>query len=158
VKILTNNMKGREKLKRILHIVLRSAFGICLFLSQFTSNRNTIFTDNFYLLFLGILFLTGGILLLIKASLHLRKAINAEDIVISGPFKYIRHPIYTSMYIFSIGLGLIFFAWLWFIVMIIFIPFWYLECREEEKEMIKLYGQKYIDYRKKTGMFLPRIR
>jgi len=90
--------------------------------------------------------------------LHLRKAVNAEDVVISGPFKYIRHPIYTSMYILSIGLGLIFFAWLWFIVMIIFIPFWYLECRQEEKEMIKLYGQKYIDYQKKTGMFLPRIR
>ncbi|MCK4287976.1 MAG: isoprenylcysteine carboxylmethyltransferase family protein [Bacteroidales bacterium] len=109
-------------------------------------------------MFLGILFLTCGILLLITASLHLRKAINTKDIVISGPFKYIRHPIYTSIYILSIGLGLIFFTWLWFIVMIIFIPFWYLECREEEKEMIKLYGKKYIEYQKKTGMFFPRMR
>ena len=107
---------------------------------------------------LGILFLTGGILLLITASLHLRKAVNAKDIVISGPFKYIRHPIYTSIYILSIGLGLIFFAWLWFIVMIVFIPFWYIECREEEKEMIKLHGEKYIEYQKKTGMFFPGMR
>ena len=158
MRILNDNMKGKENLKRILHVVLRPAFGICLFLSQFTSNRNTLFTDNFYLLFLGILFLTCGILLLITASLHLRKAINTKDIVISGPFKYIRHPIYTSIYILSIGLGLIFFAWLWFIVMIVFIPFWYIECREEEKEMIKLHGEKYIEYQKKTGMFFPGMR
>jgi protein-S-isoprenylcysteine O-methyltransferase Ste14 len=42
--------------------------------------------------------------------------------------------------------------------MIVFIPFWYIECREEEKEMIKLFGEKYIEYQKKTGMFFPRMR
>jgi len=52
----------------------------------------------------------------------------------------IRHPIYTSAYILSIGLGLIFFAWFWFIVMIVFLPFWYLECREEEKDRESLIG------------------
>jgi protein-S-isoprenylcysteine O-methyltransferase Ste14 len=41
--------------------------------------------------------------------------------------------------------------------MIAFIPLWYMECRKEEKEMIKMHGQEYIDYRKKTGMFLPKI-
>jgi hypothetical protein len=71
-------MKDKEKFRRILHVVLRPAFGICLFLSQFTSNRSTLFTDNFYLLFLGILFLAGSILLLITASLHLRKAVNTN--------------------------------------------------------------------------------
>lgn len=150
-------MRDKEKSRRILHVVLRPAFGICLFLSQFTSNRNTLFTDNPYLLFLGLLFLVCGILLWITASLHLRNAINRKEIAISGPFKYIRHPIYTSIYILSIGLGFIFFAWYWFIVMVVFIPFWYVECMEEEKEMIKFHGQKYIDYRKRAGMFLPRI-
>ncbi len=100
-------------------------------------------------------FLVSGILLWIIASLHLRKAVKAKEIAASGAFKYIRHPIYASIYILSIGLGLIFFSWFWFIVMIVFLPFWYLECKEEEKEMIKFYGQKYIEYRKRTGMFLP---
>jgi len=44
-------MKDIEKWRRILHVLLRPAFGICLFLSQFASNRDTIFTDNLYLLF-----------------------------------------------------------------------------------------------------------
>jgi len=142
---------------KILHIVLRPLFGICLFLSQFTSNRNTFFTDNSYLFSGGILLLICGILILIAASIHLRKAVNEKKIAIYGPFKYIRHPIYASIYIFTIGLGLIFFAWLWFIIMIAFIPLWYMECRVEEKEMIKLHRQEYIDYKKRTGIFLPRI-
>jgi hypothetical protein len=37
---------------KLLNIVLRPGFGICLFLSQFTSNRNSFFTDNFYILLL----------------------------------------------------------------------------------------------------------
>jgi len=141
--------------RKIFHVTLRLAFAICLFLSQFFSNRNSLFTDNLYLLFAGILFLAGGILLLISASLNLQKAVKAKKIAIHGPFKYIRHPIYDSMYILSTGLGLIFFSWLWFIVMVAFAPLWYLECKEEEKEMIKLHGQKYVDYQKTTGMFLP---
>ncbi|OFY66673.1 MAG: hypothetical protein A2Y71_09020 [Bacteroidetes bacterium RBG_13_42_15] len=87
--------------------------------------------------------------------MNLQKAVKAKKIAIHGPFKYIRHPIYDSMYILSTGLGLIFFSWLWFIVMVAFAPLWYLECKEEEKEMIKLHGQKYVDYQKTTGMFLP---
>ena len=138
-------MKNEQRARKILHAVLRPSFGFCLFLSQFTSNRDALFTGNRYLLFWGIFLFTGGILLWITASLHLQNTIKEKEIAISGPFKYIRHPI-SSIYILSIGLGLIFFSWLWFIVMIVFAPLWFLECKEEEKEMIKFYGQKYIDY------------
>lgn len=144
-------------IKKILHIAFRLIFGACLFLSQFTSNRNTFFTDNIYLVSGGVLIFLSGILLWIIASNYLQKAAQEKRIAVNGPYKYIRHPIYASIYILSTGLGLLFFAWLWFIVMITFIPLWYMECREEEKEMIKMHGQEYIDYRKRTGMFLPGI-
>ncbi len=154
---MANLMKNEPKVRKIFHAMLRPAFGICLFLSQFTSERKTLFTDNLYLLFFGILLLVGGILFWISSSLHLRKAAKSKEIAISGPFKYVRHPIYVGIYILSIGLGIIFFAWFWFIVMLIFIPFWYMESKGEEKEMIKLYGQKYTNYQKRTGMFLPKM-
>jgi len=143
--------------KKILHKIIRPLFGICLFLSQFTSSRITFFTDNTYLLSAGVLVLVTGILLWIAASLNLDKAVKENKIAVSGPYKIIRHPIYTSIYVLSTGLGLMFFAWLWFIVMTAFIPLWYIECLNEEKEMIKLHGQEYIDYRKRTGMFLPGV-
>jgi len=144
-------------IREILHIGFRLIFGVCLFVSQFTSNRNTLFTDKIYLVTGGVLIFLSGILLWIIASHYLRKAAKENRIAVNGPYKYLRHPIYASIYILSIGLGLIFFAWLWFVVMIAFIPLWYMECRNEEKEMIKLCGQEYIDYQKKTGMFFPII-
>jgi len=143
--------------KIIMHIANRVIFGICLFLSQFTSNRTTFFTDNQYLLSAGVLVLITGILLWIFASYNLQKAVKENKIAVRGPYKYIRHPIYASIYLLSTGLGLMFFAWLWFIIMIAFMPLWYIECRYEEKQVIKLHGQGFIDYRNRTGMFLPRI-
>jgi len=146
-----------KRTKRILHVSLRLIFGICLFLSQFISSRNTFFTENYLLLSTGILFILCSILIMIAASKHLHNAVNGKKIATDGPYKYIRHPIYTSIYILTAGLGLIFFAWSWFIVMIVFMPLWYLECREEEKEMIKLHGNEYIDYQEKTRMFFPKF-
>lgn len=142
---------------KILHIILRPLFAICLFLSQFLSQRNTVFTDNVYMILTGILLLLLGILILMFSSSQNKEARNEKKIASGGPYKYIRHPIYTSMYILTGGLGLIFFTWYWFIVMVAFIPFWYMECRAEEKEMIKMYGEEYIKYRDKTGMFIPKL-
>jgi len=141
--------------QRILHKIIRPLFGICLFLSQFTSSRITFFTDNPWLLSAGVLVFIVGILLWIAASLNLNQAAKENKIAVSGPYKVIRHPVYTSIYVLSAGLGLMFFTWLWFIVMTAFIPLWYIECLNEEKEMIKLHGQEYINYRSRTGMFIP---
>jgi len=143
-------------LTNVIHQILRPLLGICLFLSQFTGNRTTFFSENYYILAAGTLVVIAGILLWITASINLQKAIKEKKIAISGTYKYIRHPIYVSIYILSAGLGLIFFAWLWFVVLIAFLPLWYLECRNEEKEMIILFGQEYIDYQKRTGMWLPK--
>jgi len=99
----------------------------------------------------------AGILILISASNHLKNAVNSNKIADTGPFAFIRHPIYSCVYIISIGLGLIFYSIYWFVVLVIFIPFWYIESREEEKQMIEYYGAKYPDYQAKTKMFIPWI-
>lgn len=147
-------VEKEHKAMEVIHVVLRPAFAICLFLSQFTSNRTSFFTDDPYLLSLGAVFIVAGLSLLIAASIHLRRA---DEIVTSGPFRYIRHPIYVSIYILSIGLGLIFFAWIWFLVLIVFIPLWWLECKSEEKEMKERYGEEYVAYQERTDMFIPGV-
>lgn len=151
-------MKNEINTGKVIHILLRSTFAVCLFLSQFRSTRTTLFTDNNIILISGGILIIWGILFWISASISLHEAIRIKEIAQSGLFRYIRHPIYTSMYILCSGLGLIFFAWLWFVVLVIFIPLWYFECEEEEKQMIKSYGKKYLDYKARTGMFLPKIR
>ncbi len=138
------------------HVLLRPLFAVCLFLSQFTSDRSTWVTDNTIEFILGAILTLAGVLLWAWATIWLRRARSFTGFTESGPFKYIRHPIYTSIYVLCVGLGLIFFAWLWFVAMIIFMPLWYLEGKEEEKRMSELHGQKYTDYKAMTGMFLPK--
>jgi len=144
-------------MKKVIHITIRSAFGICLLLSQLFSNRTTFFSENYLLLIAGILIVILAVILFISASKHLSEAKNKNRIAVTGPFRYIRHPIYTGIYVLTFGLGLIFFSWLWYIVMIIFIPLWYIECMEEEREMLKTHGQEYTDYQSRTKMFIPFI-
>ena len=142
---------------KMLHVILRPGFGVCLFLSQFTSNRNTFFTDNLYMILPGLVITIAGVSLWLAASIHLGRAKETDVMATSGPFKYIRHPVYVSVYLLSIGLGFLFFAWLWFLVMVVFIPLWWLESKAEEKEMLEKYGEKYVDYQKRTKMFIPGL-
>jgi protein-S-isoprenylcysteine O-methyltransferase Ste14 len=99
----------------------------------------------------------AGIVLWAAASVHLREAQRADSVATDGPFRAIRHPIYTSIYLLSIGLGLMFFAWTWFLVLVIFLPLWYRECRIEEEGMEARYGEAYAAYRERTKMFIPGL-
>ena len=142
---------------KILHTVMRPGFGICLFFSQFLSNRNTFFTDNLYLILLGVVITIAGISLVLASSTHLVRVKETGLIATSGPFQYIRHPIYTSVYLISTGMGFLFFAWIWFMVMVVFIPLSWLESKEEEKEMLKKHGEKSVSYQERTKMFIPGV-
>jgi protein-S-isoprenylcysteine O-methyltransferase Ste14 len=142
---------------KFLSTILRPAFGLFLFLSQFTANRTTFFTASVPLLVLGVALVIAGNGLWISASRYLRKATERQAIATEGPYRYIRHPIYASIYLLSAGLGFIFFAWLWFGVLLAFAPLWYLECVEEERQMLEIHGQEYVAYQQRTGLFFPKI-
>jgi len=151
-------MSGQPAMPRRLSAVLRPAFGLFLFLAQFTATRETLFTANVYLRGLGIVLILTGFWLWGNASRHLQRAGKQGIIAQTGPYRAIWHPIYTSIYIFSAGLGCLFFAWLWFGVLLVFAPLWYLECREEERQLLAIHGQEYVAYQQRTGMFFPRGR
>jgi len=110
------------------------------------------------LLLLGVALVIAGNWLWISASIHLRKAAVLHEMAVEGPYRCIRHPIYVSIYLLSLGLGCIFFAWLWFGVLLVFVPLWYMECMEEERQMVEIYGHEYTVYQQRTGLFFPRIR
>jgi protein-S-isoprenylcysteine O-methyltransferase Ste14 len=150
-------MDDAGKSAALFHTLLRPVFGLCLFLSQFTARRGAFFSKNPYLLALGAAFILVAAALWTAAGRHLSAARDSDGIATGGPFRYVRHPIYASIYVLCLGLGLAFFAWLWFAVMAAFIPWWIWECRREECEMIALHGERYLDYMSRTGMVLPRV-
>lgn len=142
--------------KGLLRVGLRPAFALALFLSQFTATRGTLFTKSVPVLVLGVVLLGAGVWLWLNASRHLQRARSEGALSTTGPYRFIRHPIYASIYLLSVGLGCLFFAWAWFGVLVVFAPLWVLECLEEERELEALYGLAYREYQRQTGMFLPQ--
>jgi protein-S-isoprenylcysteine O-methyltransferase Ste14 len=140
-----------EFLPRILWIIE----GFCLYLGvryySFTFSIKTLTVILAYMLIV-----IGAVFLLWVFSIFIIKAktLITKELIASGPYKIVRHPMYTAIYIILVGVGLLLSSYTWFIILVFFIPFWYLVARAEEWQMTSLYGEKYLAYKKKTRMFL----
>jgi len=80
-----------------------------------------------------------------------------HKLVTWGPYRFIRHPSYLSYFLMFFG---IFFVWLNLLAIIplFAIPGYIRIVEEEEQLLIKRFGEQYIQYRKITGRFFPRIK
>ena len=94
---------------------------ICLFLGQYFTNSPPKLNSNVLLIFLGSPLIITGFLFWMYVGYHMRHALFDKSLVTTGPFKYARHPMYVSIYIMLLGLGILFFSKIWFIIMLIFI-------------------------------------
>ena len=147
-------MKKKQILIDILPRIIWIIQGLVLFLIHKYINYQPKLTGNLLWLIIGWLMIVIGLIFMIWISRFLTtKLISARKLVTNGPYQYARHPMYVAIYIILIGVGILFFSIHWFIILLIFIPFWCVECKIEEKQLIKLYGQEYLNYKKKVGMF-----
>ena len=90
-----------------------------------------------------------------STTLHISEE---QSLVTSGPYRYIRHPMYTALIIVGVGMGLLSTSWYFllpFIATGIVIAF---RTRREEEAMIEKFGDEYIQYAQGTGRFFPLIR
>ena len=121
---------------------------------------------NFFVTFLGIILYISG---LIGRNWSIRSlgeywSIHIEirkkhKLIKKGLYKHIRHPAYLSMIFEVCGIPLIVNAYFIFLFsIVVYIPLLLLRIYYEEKEHPKLFGQKYLAYKKETGAFFPRIK
>ena len=151
-------MKGKNIAVEVLPRVLWIVQGICLYLGQYFTHHPPLLTNNVIFLCLGAVLMVGGFFSWINVAYYMHHAFFTKELVTTGPFKYVRHPMYVAMYIMLFGVGLLFFSWVWFVIIWIFIPVWLIDCRIEEKQMTELHGEKYLNYKKRVGMFIPKVR
>ncbi|HEC91714.1 MAG TPA: isoprenylcysteine carboxylmethyltransferase family protein [Candidatus Atribacteria bacterium] len=83
-----------------------------------------------------------------------------QKLVINGPFKYTRNPMFLGMTVYLAGLGIVFSCWIWTFG---FIPFFLLMGSlflklYEEKELEERFGHDYTEYKKNTPFLLPKIK
>jgi protein-S-isoprenylcysteine O-methyltransferase Ste14 len=82
---------------------------------------------------------------------------NTSRLVTTSLYRYIRHPLYCSLFVLGIGIFLKGIETMQIILVIVNSLALYLTCRIEEKEMIEKFGDEYKVYMKKSKMFIPFI-
>ena len=89
-------------------------------------------------------------------SLELRKD---HRLINHGVYRSIRHPMYLSIFLFSIAQALLLQNWLagWS-ALVSFAPLYLVRTPREEALMCEHFGEEYRDYMAQTGRLLPRLR
>lgn len=82
-----------------------------------------------------------------------------HELVTRGVYRSIRHPMYTSIGLFSLAQGLMLENWLagWS-AFVAFAILYFVRIPREERMMREFFGKEYGDYMLQTGRLLPRMR
>ena len=88
-------------------------------------------------------------------TLELKKE---QRLITNGPYKYIRHPMYTAFLLWVSFQPLLLPNWLVLLAGLFGIAMMYFgRVEKEEKMMLERFGKEYEDYMKKTGRLFPRL-
>ena len=78
-----------------------------------------------------------------------------HDLIQTGPYGYVRHPIYTGLLTAVLGTALVLGEWRDLVALaLIFASCWY-KLRMEEKWMSETFGSAYADYRRRVATLVP---
>jgi protein-S-isoprenylcysteine O-methyltransferase Ste14 len=81
-----------------------------------------------------------------------------QRLVTIGPYRWVRHPIYTVGIALTVSIGLVAANWfilLWAIVVLIAVRL--VVIPREEAKLVDMFGDEYRRYRSGTGSFLPFV-
>ncbi len=119
--------------------------------------------QNAYLQIIGLVLFFAGLLLAFWARLNIKdnwgfpmSEKKGGELVTSGPYKFIRHPIYSGILLASLGTALGATLY-WLIVLAAFAIYFIWSTVEEEKYMMKTFPKTYPAYRRASKMFIPFV-
>jgi protein-S-isoprenylcysteine O-methyltransferase Ste14 len=80
-----------------------------------------------------------------------------SKVLTTGFYSKIRHPIYLGSIQFNFGVMLAFRS-LWMLLPAILLSLmYYFDAKQEERYLTDKFGDEYIQYKARTGMFLPKL-
>jgi len=89
-----------------------------------------------------------------SSDLQLREQ---HALVTEGPYRWVRHPMYSVIFTFLAALCLVSANWLFLLGSAAAIIMLYRRIDQEEEMMIGQFGDEYRSYRARTGRLLPRL-
>jgi len=90
-----------------------------------------------------------------STTLHLRQG---HSLVTEGPYRWVRHPMYTALFLLGVGFLLLTANWAVGVPLIVALPILVaVRIDNEEALMIEQFGDEYRAYMQQSGRFLPRL-
>jgi protein-S-isoprenylcysteine O-methyltransferase Ste14 len=112
----------------------------------------------------GAVMTVAGVGLAIWARWHLGTnwsstvSIRADhELIHTGPYRTIRHPIYTGMLLAFAGTALALGEVRGVLAFVIVLAAFYFKARKEENFLTQEFGERFAERARRTGMFLPRV-
>lgn len=80
-----------------------------------------------------------------------------HELIRTGPYRFVRHPIYSGLLLAALGTAMIHGRVRDFVGFGLAFLGWWLKTRTEEKFMVELFDGEYLKYRKQVKGFIPYI-
>jgi len=81
-----------------------------------------------------------------------------DKLCTTGVFRYVRHPLYAAfLSIFNFGLAVYLNSYIFILWAVLLHPICHYVVKYEERLMINVFGEAYLEYQKKTGRFFPKL-
>lgn len=140
-------------------LLLNKFYDIFGFLRFSSPHETVIQTCGFFIFYIGaitynwVLFSGGKYILPSTSGLS-----ENHKLVQKGPYGFIRHPLYVAYIFILAGLSLVLLIY-WLLIPTLFIIIGiYPTAKAEEETLIEQFGEEYIEYKRKVGMFFPKFR
>jgi protein-S-isoprenylcysteine O-methyltransferase Ste14 len=78
-----------------------------------------------------------------------------HELITSGPYAYVRHPIYAGLILMVLGVVLYINTLAFTIFFILFVFGAYYKAKKEERLLVSHFGDSYLEYKKKVKSLIP---
>ena len=114
---------------------------------------------------LGVVLTWSGIGLAIWARYHLAEYWSAtitikgdHQLIRTGPYTHLRHPIYSGLVLATIGSALVIDEWRCVLGVCLILTGYCLKAKKEEAMLSQQFGEAFREHQKHTGFLIPRFR
>jgi len=158
--------KAREKSADRLLTVAIVALGFCLLFKQWTIGPlgARFVREKAGIMWLGVAITWVGVMVAIWARYTLGEYWSARvtlkeghQLIRSGPYAFVRHPIYTGMFLAALGTVLVGGEWGGILALLLLITAHTRKAFREESLLTREFGEEYTNYRRRTGFLFPRL-
>jgi protein-S-isoprenylcysteine O-methyltransferase Ste14 len=80
-----------------------------------------------------------------------------HQLIRSGPYRFVRHPIYTGMFVATAGTALVVGEWRAVLAVVLMFAAHSRKALREEAMLTREFGADYAAYRQRTGFLFPRL-